>query len=73
MRSMKVTADLVELDGNNLVVKQYNNGEVVRQVKISLAEDYTPIYLLEQLATILKRRAELANRNLVTARDLVSP
>mgnify|MGYP003394863171 FL=1 len=70
---MKLQADLVELDGESLVVKQYDNGEVVRQVKINLTDSYTPIYLLEQIATVLKRRAEQANRNLTTARELVTP
>jgi hypothetical protein len=70
---MKVRTDVVELQGTDLVFKQYYNGEVERQVKIDLADSYTPIYVLEQLAKLLKRRAEEANRNLATARDLVSP
>ena len=73
MRSMKITVDLVELDGNDLVIKQYDNGGVARKVKIDLTPGYAPLNLLEQISKLLKSRAEQANRNLQSAREELAP
>ena len=68
MRAMRIDPDVVELDGSDLVIKQYHNGEVVRRVKVDLESGWAPIGLIEQISKLLKRRAEEANRNLQTAR-----
>ena len=70
MKSMKIEPDMVELYDDQLVIKQFSNGLVVRKTIVNI-EGYRALCLIEKLAETLRRRLEKAQSDMHAAREVL--